>query len=95
MFFANWDMSGSLGKVLNAAVTRRDGTMSMRIIVKSEMCRKINCPALYQDDKGVFYVQGYAVESAEQKAANLPAGESLVRIDASLVKLIKQSDISC
>ena len=68
---------------------------SMRLITKSGMCVIRKCPSLYQDKDGSFYVQGYVVKNAKKKLPGLPVGEALVRIDASLVKGIKESSVVC
>ena len=63
----------------------------MKLITKSEMCARKRCPSLYQDKDGSFYVQGYIVKDAKEKLRTLPSGETLVRVDASLIKNIKES----
>lgn len=68
---------------------------SMRLITKSGMCVVRKCPSLYEDKDGSFYVQGYVVKNAKKKLPSLPAGEALVRIDASLVRMIKKSSVVC
>jgi len=68
---------------------------SMRLITKSGMCVIRNCPSLYQDKDGSFYVQGYVVKNAKKKLPGLPVGETLVRIDASLVRMIKKTSVVC
>lgn len=65
----------------------------MKLITKSEMCVKKRCPSLYQDEDGSFYIQGYIVKDALKKLRTLPDGETLVRIDASLIKNIKESGV--
>jgi len=59
------------------------------------MCVFGRCPTLYQDKDGSFFVQGYIVKDAKKKLPGLPVGETLVRIDPSLVKGIKKSGIIC
>jgi len=63
----------------------------MQLIAKSEFCRRRNCPKLFRDEKGVYYVQGYTVSNAKQKVPDMPKGETLIRIDPSLLRQIKKA----
>jgi hypothetical protein len=69
--------------------------MKLKPIVTSEMCVLGRCPTLYQSEDGSFFVQGFVVKDAKKKLPSLPAGETLVRIDPSLLKQIKKSAIIC
>jgi hypothetical protein len=46
-------------------------------------CQGTNCPTIYRDDDGSYVVQGYSLEDAAE--LTLPAGESAVRVPATLV----------
>ena len=67
----------------------------MQLIVKSDFCRRKNCPKLFCDNDGIFYVQGYVVKNAGKMISGLPANETLVKIDASLLRQIKKQAIEC
>ena len=67
----------------------------MKLIVKSEFCRRRNCPKLFRDKDGTYYIQGYVVANATKMVSALPTTETLVRIDASLLRQIKETQIEC
>ncbi len=66
----------------------------MQLIAKSEFCRKRNCPKLFRDKDGEFYIQGYVIADPGKMVSGLPTDETLVRIDASLLRQIKEAGIS-
>lgn len=65
--------------------------MNLELIARSEMCLRKGCPALYRDQNGRLFIQGYVATEAANSISDLPSGEILVEIDQSLIEKIKQS----
>lgn len=94
--FCSWRQFDNATNRINFTLTGQNQDKNiMKLVTKSEMCVRKNCPSLYRDKDGSFYVQGYRVADAKQKLPALSKRETLVRIDASLVKKIKESGVVC
>ena len=67
--------------------------MKLELIVKSDWCAMRDCPSLYRDKDGRLFIQGYITSDASHLVPSLPAGETLVEIDASLLDKIKNINL--
>ncbi len=55
------------------------------------VCGGGTCPTVYRTDRGTFVVQGYAL-SAANAGIDVPPGEQLVEIPASLFTAAREAD---
>lgn len=64
-------------------------SLRLELIVKSLFCAKKNCPKVFRANDGSIYVQGYIPHTTVFEIADIPEGESLVKIDQSIIDQIK------
>jgi hypothetical protein len=66
----------------------------MEKLIKSEFCRKKNCPAVYRDKDGRLFVQGFVVTNPQSLVPGLPDNETLIEVDRSLLEQIANGKMS-
>lgn len=54
-------------------------------------CRGGNCPSVYKDELGNFYVQGTRINAELKSSISMPDNEDMVRIPSALITVIKES----
>lgn len=60
----------------------------MTLLAATKNSAKGKSPSLYISDNGTYFVQGFTVDSIYGEAAQVPSGETIVRVDKSLLEEI-------
>jgi len=66
----------------------RRNDMKLNIILKDPGSGGGQSPTLFQSEDGDYYVQGYMVDSEVGKAAQIPAGESVVKVSKTFIEAL-------
>lgn len=67
-------------------LSHKELVMKLELIIKDSGSRKGGSPSLFKGEDGTLYIQGYMVDAEIGKAANVPAGESIVKISKTFLQ---------